>query len=95
MLPYVLAHLTPPAVAALGLGAVSAAVMSSMDSSVLSSSTMTAWNVYRPLVDPKASRETLTRAVRGTVLVLGVAATLIALQVKSIYTLWVLCSDLV
>ncbi|HEX7087341.1 MAG TPA: hypothetical protein VF198_13325 [Vicinamibacterales bacterium] len=95
MLPYVLAHLAPPAVAALGLGAVSAAVMSSMDSSILSSSTMTARNVYRPLVDPKASREALTRAVRGTVLVLGVAATLIALQVKSIYTLWVLCSDLV
>ena len=95
LLPFVLAHLTPPAVAAVGLGAVSAAVMSSMDSSILSSSTMTAWNVYRPLVNPQASREALTRAVRATVLVLGVAATLIALQVKSIYTLWVLCSDLV
>jgi high affinity choline transporter 7 len=95
LLPVVLAHLTPPAVAAIGLGAVSAAVMSSMDSSILSSSTMTAWNVYRPLVNPQASRAALTGAVRGTVLVLGVAATLIALQVKSIYTLWVLCSDLV
>lgn len=95
LLPVVLVHLTPPAVAAIGLGAVSAAVMSSMDSSILSSSTMTAWNVYRPLVNPQATREALTRAVRSTVLVIGVAATLIALQVKSIYTLWVLCSDLV
>jgi high affinity choline transporter 7 len=95
LLPFVLVHLTPPAVAAIGLGAVSAAVMSSMDSSILSSSTMTAWNVYRPLVNPRASREALTRVVRRTVFVLGVAATLIALQVKSIYTLWVLCSDLV
>jgi high affinity choline transporter 7 len=95
LLPYMLAHLTPPLVAAIGLGAISAAVMSSMDSSILSTSAMTAWNIYRPLVNPDASREALTRVVRNTVLVVGVAAVLIALQVKSIYTLWVLCSDLV
>ena len=95
MLPFVLSHLTPPLVAAIGLGAISAAVMSSMDSSILSTSTMTAWNVYRPLLNPGASRDVLSRVVRTTVLVVGVAAVLIALQVKSIYTLWVLCSDLV
>jgi high affinity choline transporter 7 len=95
VLPYVLRHLTPPLVAAIGLGAVSAAVMSSVDSSILSASTMAAWNVYRPLVNPEATHEQLTRAVRHAVLVAGTAATLIALQVDSIYTLWVLCSDLV
>lgn len=95
VLPYVLRHLTPPLVAAIGLGAVSAAVMSSVDSSILSASTMAAWNVYRPLVNPRASDAALTRVVRCAVLVAGVSATLIALQVKSIYTLWVLCSDLV
>jgi len=95
VLPYVLRHLTPPLVAAIGLGAVSAAVMSSVDSSILSASTMAAWNVYRPLVNPRATDQTLTRVVRRAVLVAGVSATLIALQVKSIYTLWVLCSDLV
>jgi high affinity choline transporter 7 len=95
VLPYVLRHLTPPLVAAIGLGAVSAAVMSSVDSSILSASTMGAWNVYRPLVNPSASDASLTRVVRRTVLVVGIAATLIARQVRSIYTLWVLCSDLV
>lgn len=95
VLPYVLRHLTPPLVAAIGLGAVSAAVMSSVDSSILSASTMAAWNVYRPLVNPRATHEELTRAVRRTILVAGTAATLIALRVDSIYTLWVLCSDLV
>ncbi len=95
VLPYVLRHLTPPAVATIGLGAVAAAVMSSVDSSILSASSMAAWNVYRPLVDPHASSATLTRIVKRTVVVAGIAATLMALHVRSIYTLWVLCSDLV
>ena len=95
VLPYVLRHLTPPAVAAIGLGAVAAAVMSSVDSSILSASSMAAWNVYRPLVDPGASSAALTRVVKHSVVIAGVAATLMALHVHSIYTLWVLCSDLV
>jgi high affinity choline transporter 7 len=95
VLPYVLRHLTPPFVAAVGLGAVSAAVMSSIDSSVLSASSMAAWNVYRPLIEPDASSARLTYVVKRAVIVVGVAATLMALRVQSIYTLWVLCSDLV
>jgi high affinity choline transporter 7 len=95
VLPYVLLHLVPPAVATIGLGAVAAAVMSSVDSSILSASSMTAWNVYRPLVHPTASAAHLTRVVKRTVIVVGVAATLLAIQVDSVYALWVLCSDLV
>ncbi len=95
VLPYVLRYLTPPAVGALGLGAVAAAVMSSVDSSILSASSMAAWNVYRPLVRPDATSPQLTRIVKRMVVVVGVAATLMALRVTSIYTLWVLCSDLV
>ena len=47
ILPMVLKYLTPPFVAFFGLGAVSAAVMSSADSSVLSASSMFARNVYK------------------------------------------------
>lgn len=47
VLPLVMHHLTPDAVSFFGLGAVSAAVMSSADSSVLSASSMFARNVYR------------------------------------------------
>ena len=95
VLPYALLHLVPPAVSAIGLGAVAAAVMSSVDSSILSASSMAAWNVYRPLVRPDSSSAHLTKVVKRVVLVVGVAATLMAIRVESVYTLWVLCSDLV
>lgn len=95
VLPYALLHLVPPLVSALGLGAVAAAVMSSVDSSVLSASTMAAWNVYRPLVRPDASSPRLARFARRMVIIVGVTATLLALQVESVYALWVLCSDFV
>ena len=56
IIPLVLQYLTPPVVAVIGLGAVSAAVMSSADSSMLSSSTMFAQNVYKPVFRPQVRR---------------------------------------
>lgn len=47
ILPLVLLHLCPKFIAFIGLGAVSAAVMSSADSSVLSASSMFARNVWK------------------------------------------------
>ena len=56
VLPLCLQYLTPQAVAFFGLGAVSAAVMSSTDSSMLSASTMLARNVFKTVIYPKVSR---------------------------------------
>ena len=55
VLPLSLQYLTPKGVAFFGLGAVSAAVMSSTDSSMLSASTMIARNFYQIVIRPKAS----------------------------------------
>lgn len=55
ILPLVLQYLTPPAVAVIGLGAVSAAVMSSADSSMLSSSSLIARNIWMMVFRPKVS----------------------------------------
>jgi high affinity choline transporter 7 len=94
-LPYVLQYLTSPWVAIIGLGGLAAAVMSSVDSSILSASSLTAWNVYRPLINPKASSEKLFKVIQKTTWVIGISATLFALKIKSVYALWFLCSDFV
>lgn len=55
ILPIVLQHLCPPFVSFFGLGAVSAAVMSSADSSILSASSMFARNIYQQAFRQSAS----------------------------------------
>lgn len=94
-LPWVVRYLTTPWIAVIGLGAVAAAVMSSVDSSVLSASSMGVWNVYKPLVDPGLPDGKLAKFIQRCIWIVGVAATLIALNVTSVYQLWVLCSDFV
>ena len=94
-LPWVVRYLTNPVVAVVGLGAVAAAVMSSVDSSVLSASSMGVWNVYRPLVDPGIPDGKIAHFIQRTIWIVGTAATLIAFRVQSVYALWFLCSDFV
>lgn len=94
-LPYVLKNLAPPVIATLGLGALAAAVMSSVDSSILSASSMGAWNIYRPLAKTRATPAKLQVVIRRLIWIIGVAALLLALRIQSVYALWFLCSDLV
>lgn len=95
VLPYVLRYCVPPLIGALGLGAIAAAVMSSVDSSVLSASSMFTWNVYKKYAPGEPSDAQLKKVLRTTIIVVGVAATIISLQVKSVYTLWYFNCDLV
>ncbi|GJM34461.1 MAG: sodium:solute symporter [Saprospiraceae bacterium] len=94
-LPWVVRHLTNPIVATIGLGAIAAAVMSSVDSSILSASSMTAWNIYRPLIKPKSSPDHLQKIIRRCIWIVGITALLLALNINSVYELWFLCSDFV
>lgn len=95
VLPMVLQYLTPTAVSFVGLGAVSAAVMSSADSSILSAASMFSRNIYKLIFRQKASEKEVVWVMRIAIFGVGAAATAMALLVDSIYTLWVLCSDLV
>ncbi|RUS81848.1 hypothetical protein EGW08_010371 [Elysia chlorotica] len=99
ILPLVMRYLCPEAVTFIGLGAVSAAVMSSTDSSVLSSSSMFARNVYgvvyARLFRRKASEASQVWVMRGAQIVITVLACFMAIQIDSIYDLWLLCSDFV
>ncbi|MEQ8352712.1 MAG: sodium:solute symporter family protein [Leptospiraceae bacterium] len=94
VLPYVLQNLAPALIAIIGLGALASAVMSSADSSILSASSLGAWNVYRPFF-AKGNHSEIPKVIKRLIWIVGVAATLIALQVKSVYALWFLCSDFV
>ncbi|MCO6479882.1 MAG: sodium:solute symporter family protein [Phaeodactylibacter sp.] len=94
-LPWVIRYMTPGWVAILGLGAIAAAVMSSADSSILSASSMAGWNVYRPLFKPKVESEKLSQLIQRIIWIVGIAATLLALKIRSVYELWFLCSDFV
>lgn len=95
ILPMVLQYLTPGFVSFFGLGAVSAAVMSSADSSVLSASSMFARNVYKLIIRQDASENEIMWVMRVSIFLVGGMATFMALTIPTIYGLWALCSDLV
>jgi len=95
VLPYVLRYLTPALIAMIGLSAISAAVMSSIDSSMLSASTLAVINVYKPLFEPDLSAAKMRNILRRSIVIIGLAATMLALSIESVYALWFLCSDLV
>ncbi|XP_030407550.1 high affinity choline transporter 1 [Gopherus evgoodei] len=95
ILPIVLQYLCPVYISFFGLGAVSAAVMSSADSSILSASSMFARNIYQLSFRQNASDREIIWVMRITIFVFGAAATAMALLAKSVYGLWYLSSDLI
>lgn len=95
VLPLLIRLAVPWWVSIVGLGAVAAAVMSSVDSSILSATSLLAWNGYKRLVRPQASAGEMVWLMRGTIVTVGAIATYIAVTVKSVAKLWYLCSDVV
>ncbi|OAF66612.1 Sodium/proline symporter, partial [Intoshia linei] len=95
ILPLVLQYLCPAWVSFIGLGAVSAAVMSSADSSILSASSMFTRNVYKLIFRQNAEDRELMIIMRFSILGIAAMATLMAITIESIYGLWYLCADLV
>nr|CAH0098348.1 unnamed protein product [Daphnia galeata] len=95
ILPLMLQFLTPPWVSFIGLGAISAAVMSSADSSILSSSSMFARNIYQAIFFTDASERHVLRVMWVAIVIVAALASLMALTVNSIYGLFLLSADLV
>ncbi|CAH8641645.1 unnamed protein product [Dicrocoelium dendriticum] len=95
VLPLVMRYLCPTWVSFVGLGAVSAAVMSSADSSVLSAASMFARNVVKSVFWQTASEHQIIWVMRVSIFAVGAFACLLAIYIQSIYGLWYFCSDLV
>ncbi|KAK7490861.1 hypothetical protein BaRGS_00017917 [Batillaria attramentaria] len=94
VLPLAMQYLCPLPVSIIGIGAVSAAVMSSADSCILASASVFTKNIYCDIIRPKASDREMVWLLRVSVIVVGSLATLIACTANSVYGLFVLCSDL-
>ncbi|KAI6227342.1 High-affinity choline transporter 1 [Aphelenchoides fujianensis] len=95
VVPLVFQFLTPKWVSFIGLGAVSAAVMSSADSSVLSAASMFSHNIWKLAINPRATSAEVLMVMRFAIVKTGFLATVMALTVQSVYALWYLCADLV
>lgn len=95
VLPYLLRWAVPLWVGVIGLGAISAAVMSSVDSSILSAASLLVWNGWRRLIEPDVTARKVTLLVRAAIVLLGALATTLALTVSSVAALWYLCGDIV
>ncbi len=94
-MPMLFARAVPPLVGMLGLAAIVGAVTSSFSSSILSAGSMLSWNCLRTLVWPSVSAVDMRRLIRVSILLLGAAATALALKVQSVQALWFFTSDLV
>ncbi|XP_041795503.1 high affinity choline transporter 1-like [Chelmon rostratus] len=94
ILPLALHYLTPTWLSVLGIGSVAAAVMSSMDSVLLSSASMFTQNIYKTTLRKQASERELQRVIRVSVLLVGLAGTGLAFGDDSVFALWLLSGDL-
>ena len=90
-----LSHAVPPLVGMLGLAAIVGAVTSSFSSSILSAGSMLSWNCLKRIVWQDMSVPQMARAIRGSILLFGALATVLALKVQSVQALWFFTSDLV
>ncbi|KAL3244321.1 hypothetical protein MRX96_018941 [Rhipicephalus microplus] len=95
VLPNSIRYLTSGLVSIMGLIGITAAIMSSADSSMLSASSMVTKNVYQSFIRPMASDVEVSLVLRIMVFAIGSWATYLALSVESVLELWLLCSDLI
>ncbi|XP_035286880.1 high-affinity choline transporter 1-like [Anguilla anguilla] len=93
ILPIALQYLTPNLVSILGIGAIAAAVMSSMDSCLLASASLFTKNIYKTIIRKQASNRELQWVIKISVTVVGLVGMGLAFLGNNVLTFWVLGTD--
>ncbi|KAL6116849.1 uncharacterized protein ACO6RY_14774 [Pungitius sinensis] len=95
ILPIALQHLCPFYVSLIGIGALAAAVMSSVDSALLSVASQLGRNVFKNVIYKGASEKLILAVVKGSILLCGIMGAGLAMTTKSVHLLWIVSADVV
>ncbi|KAM6961796.1 high-affinity choline transporter 1-like isoform 2-T2 [Tautogolabrus adspersus] len=93
ILPIALQHLCPFFVSLVGMGALAASVMSSVDSALLSAASQLGRNIFKNIIYKRASEKMIILAVKVSVFLCGMMGAGLAMTTRSIHLFWIVSAD--